>query len=93
MVVRHISILICYLSGNVNFSRIESMRIAAKATGVATSLAEDFDGLYKFRLAFQHRKAFPKAVPTNAKIYRWIEQANELLQSAKELIDHADSNI
>jgi len=86
MVVRHISILVCYLTGEVNFSRVASVRIAAQATGVARGLAEDFNSLYEFRLAFQHRAPMPIDVPSVRQIRTWLEQAKELLRSAEELI-------
>ncbi|MCV7406936.1 hypothetical protein BST31_14960 [Mycobacterium marseillense] len=90
MVVRHVSILICYLIGEVNFSRLHSVRIAAQATGAARALADDFASLYEYRLAFQHRAPIPRETPDLDQIYIWLGDAKELLRSAEELIRNAD---
>lgn len=89
MVVRHISILVCYLVGDVSFSRVASMRIAASATECAQGLAADFEELYDFRLAFQHRKERPVGIPSIPEIRSWILEARALLASAEELATNA----
>lgn len=86
MVARHTSILVCYMTGEVNFSRLESMQIACKATLAAPSLARDFETLYAFRLADQRGMACATELPEVASARMWIDECEELVQAGRELV-------
>lgn len=85
MIARHTSILVCYLLGEVNFSRLKSMRIAHEATNVASVLSRDFEALYAFRLADQ-RGAEPPTLPEASRARVWIDECIQLIRAGKELV-------
>lgn len=76
-VVRHCSILACYLLGTPLFDRTTSIRTAFRATG----LADDADGavdLYRFRLAEARGIAAPLAADVAVGM-RWAAVADEFV--------------
>lgn len=85
MVVRHSSILICYLLGEVNFSRFQSLRNAVEATGVAKSLCEDFEYLYDFRLFSLGRTANRPKLPARERVNMWIDESRHLVEAGRSL--------
>ena len=85
MVVRHLSILICYLTGEVNFSRLQSLHLATNATGVASRLERDFKYLYDFRLFALGRIETSPSIPSPERVNVWIEESRQLVEAGRRL--------
>lgn len=87
MIVRHLSILICYLADEVNFSRVQSLRMAADITGAASSLRDDFDYIYEFRLFSLGRTDKRPAIPSHERVKLWIDESRNLIKAGRRLRD------
>ncbi len=85
MVVRHLSILVCYLLGKVNFSRLQSLEIATRATGVASGVQADFEYLYGFRMYALGRTEICPSIPERERVNMWIDESRQLVEAGRRL--------
>jgi hypothetical protein len=84
-VVRHASVLTCYLAGIPSFGR-SSIGKACSALGVK-ELASDFERLHRFRLHLDGRAPCPWE-PSAAGASLWLERCHSFLLSLRSLYAH-----
>ncbi len=78
-VVRHASILGCYLHGRPTYGRYEAVRRFSSLAGLPSSLAADFPALYAFRLAHSRGQAVPLGGSWQL-LRLWLHRAQLLLE-------------
>lgn len=85
-VVRHASILGCYIIGEPCFGREAPIRNFVKATGLPLVIGSEFSDLYQFRLAAEGR--LPRALrPTLGFTKKWIARSELVVKCIGELAD------
>lgn len=73
-VVRHSSILGCYLANSPEFGRYSAVAKFCSLVSHQGRISDDFASLYQFRLAQDGRHSFPKVPPVN-EINDWLYEA------------------
>ena len=86
MIIRHVSILACYLTGRVNFSRVASVHLARERLRPASRLLDSFEQLYAFRLFEKGRLSEAPELPNHKEIEGWLAGARELITATRELL-------
>ena len=82
-VVRHGSILGCYLVGLPEFGRYTAVAKFAEATGLASFVSSDFVQLYDYRLAQDGRVDWPPE-PTREVLIGWLGLARQVVAKVQE---------
>lgn len=78
-VVRHASILGCYLAGSPEFARCESVQLFCQVARLPADIAEDFSELYRYRIAVVREAGLPPK-PSLSYVTTWIARARLLLK-------------
>jgi len=87
-VVRHASILGCYLVGTLEFSRYESVRCFCLATQLRFEIAMEFPELYNYRIAVMRNKKLPRR-PEISYAYEWVTRSRAVLREVTRLATYA----
>ena len=81
--LRHASILGCYISGFPSFGRIEPVRRIVRAWNLAPEIADRFPDLYSFRIREdQHRELLDS--PSRAALDLWCEHIERVICRLEE---------
>ena len=83
-VLRHCSILGCWLLGEPSFGRIRPVIRIVRALGLPEDFAKEFPDLYQFRLYLEERIASP-GLSSNFRPFRWLERAEALVAKVEDL--------
>lgn len=83
-VIRHASILGCWLLGRPSFSRTEPVARLVSLAGLSTAISDGFQDLYRFRLYIDGRLD-SGALPTMPLSKKWIGLAKEVVTCVEEL--------
>ena len=79
-VLRHSSILGCWLTGNPSFGRIAPVQRIVSRYDLSPEIATEFSGLYKYRLYIDGRIAsIPK--PTKLQVEVWLERVMNVVNT------------
>ena len=79
-ILRHSSILGCWIAGNPSFRRVEPVVKFAKIHGLSPAIADGFPALYKYRLYFEKRiSAVNEPMPYELDI--WLERTSKIIQT------------
>lgn len=84
-VIRHASILGCWLAGNPKFSRTEPVRLFVGEAGLPEEYAMEFPSLYQFRLYTYFRAERP-TVPSVEYLRLWLNRAWIILSKLEERV-------
>ena len=82
-VIRHCSILGCWLLKKPSFARVEPVARLVSRCGLKEEIADEFDDLYCHRLYIDGRvgPAALRSIPAMA----WLSRAREVVQTVKEM--------
>ena len=80
--IRHASILGCYLLEQPNFGRYSAVDSFIKARNLKSFQTDDFASVYAFRVAIARNYPLPE-VPSQDRMYNWIEFAGKLLKEVE----------
>lgn len=83
-VIRHSSILGCWLLKNPSFARTEPVTRFISLCGLSAEIASEFDNLYRYRLYIYGRIAAKHLQPISA--MAWLLRAQLIVQAVKELV-------
>jgi hypothetical protein len=83
-VVRHASILGCFLLDEVDFGRYSAVSRFCSEAGLPEAVASSFPSLYAFRLAQDGRIEFPEFPPAGA-IQSWLIDASLLVEEVRRV--------
>ena len=83
-VLRHSSILGCWLLGNPSFGRIKPIEIYINAVGLNQEIAKEFPSIYDYRLFFDKRINSVQN-PEYDIFSLWFERANLIIQKLKDI--------
>jgi hypothetical protein len=94
-VIRHASILGCYLGGQLEFGRHQSLYSFCKLRPLPPAIADEFSDLYMFRMSYMRQVPCPPGA-TVAYTYEWCHRARLLLKEVNNLafrpcVSQADS--
>lgn len=81
--LRHASILGCYISGLASFGRIEPVRRIVRAWNLAPEIADRFPDLYGFRIRADQHRELPESPPRPA-LGLWCEHIEEVICRLEE---------
>jgi len=79
-VLRHSSILGCWLQGNPSFGRIEPVQRIVSRYGLSTEIAAEYPGLYEYRLYIDGRVAVITE-PTRLQVEVWLERVMNVVNA------------
>lgn len=85
-VIRHSSILGCWLLGRPSFGRTEPVARLVSTTGLPQCISAEFPDLYRFRL-FVDGRLHKAALPLLPEAAGWLERAKEIVASVEALND------
>lgn len=83
-VIRHSSILGCWLLGRPSFGRIEPVARLVSVVGLAKCISDGFPELYRFRLYVEGRLQ-RKALPPTCEALAWLKRAGEVVTCVEVL--------
>jgi hypothetical protein len=89
-VMRHASILGCYLLGAPSFGRYTAVKRFCLSTDLPSSLVDAFVSLYEFRLAQDGRSPFPPT-PERAMMDGWLSGVTMLLEEVSAVAERSRS--
>lgn len=78
-VVRHASILGCYLIKSPTFGRYAAVEVFSDARGLPREIIQDFPVMYGYRLAVARDLPMP-AAPDRVQLLKWIDLAKLLVE-------------
>lgn len=79
-IIRHSSILGCWIDGNPSFGRVEPVMRYVKSHGLCSSIAAEFPALYKYRLYIDGKiPSVNELVPYEVDI--WLERTSEIIET------------
>ena len=81
--IRHSSILGCWLLGTPEFGRYEAVTKFVRLRNLRPDIAQDFPELYQYRLYSEHRVKTPGVCAVS--LTDWLERAHHLVHSLSEL--------
>jgi len=76
---RHASIVGCYLLGEPTFGRYKSIRRVVELLGLPAEIADDFPGLYRFKLALAGRDNVAIESGSWAEVEVWIGRVRSVV--------------
>jgi hypothetical protein len=85
-VIRHASVLGCYLLDRPCFGRTEPVRRFATAMNLQSTVPDNFADLYRYRLALEGRRC-PTAHGSPQEAARWLGWARRVITAVGELCD------
>lgn len=91
-VLRHSSVLGCYVTGAPKFGRTDAFRSLSERWSIPPTVADDFTGLYGFRL-YEEGRSDPPYQPTWAHVDLWTGFAGRFLHRLEEEIDEYESRV
>ena len=83
--IRHSSILGCWLLGTPEFGRYEAVTKFVRLRNLRPDIAQDFPELYQYRLYCEHRVKTPGVCTVS--LTDWLTRAHRLVHSLSELAD------
>ena len=83
-VIRHCSILGCWVLGQPSFGRIEPVDLIVRALRLPLCIAREFPNLYQYRLYVDGRIADPRSL-TKLQPHEWLRRAEALVAKVEEL--------
>ncbi|MCY4264366.1 MAG: nucleotidyltransferase domain-containing protein [Gammaproteobacteria bacterium] len=83
--VRHSSILGCYLLNQPRFGRYSAVTNFVQLSGLSQSIKEEFLALYQYRLYIEKRSKKPDV--SFADPFIWIERSHEIIRKLEVLVD------
>ena len=89
-VIRHASILGCWLLGNPTFGRLAPVESFSSAAGLEVSMS-DFEHLYMYRLYCDGRLESGKLCPVVAET--WLHRAQSLVGSLEDIVNERHSEM
>lgn len=79
-ILRHSSILGCWIAGNPSFGRVEPVIRYVKTHGLCSSIAAEFPALYKYRLYIDGKiPSVGELVPYEVDI--WLERTTQIIET------------
>ena len=81
--IRHASILGCWLLGKPEFGRYEAVNKFIRARGIHNNIAKNFADLYQYRLYSENRVNKPRVCTVS--LTEWLGRANQVVRSLSEL--------
>ena len=82
-VIRHCSILGCWLLRKPSFARVEPVARLVSQCGLREEIAAEFEDLYRHRLYIDGRVGPAALRPSSA--MAWLSRAREMVQTVKEI--------
>ncbi len=83
-VIRHCSILGCWLLGQPSFGRTEPVVRIVATLRLATSISVGFPALYKYRL-YSDKRLDRSCLPTGLSVDKWLGRAEALVSNVEDL--------
>lgn len=83
-VIRHSSILGCWLLGKPQFGRVEPVISVVEALQIERAMASEFPSLYKYRLYMAAREEERNLVPLQPRT--WLKRAKKLIGKLEGLV-------
>jgi len=78
-VVRHASILGCYLIGSPQFGRYSSVEVFCRSRQLPSKIISDFPAAYSYRMAIARDLPMPRT-PTTQEMLMWIRFASRVVE-------------
>ncbi len=91
-VLRHSSVLGCYVTGAPKFGRTDAFRSLSERWSIPPSVADDFTALYRFRL-YEEGRSEPPYQATWAHVDLWTAFAGCFLRCLEEEIHEYESRV
>ncbi len=91
-VIRHASVLACYLLGSPCFGRTAAVEKAVSKLGLDSKYSQEFGLLYRFRLSEDGRCALPFE-PSWRDVERWARPALELVEHLERAADAYEQRV
>jgi hypothetical protein len=79
-ILRHSSILGCWIAGNPSFGRVEPVARYVKTHGLSSSIASEFPAIYRYRL-YVNRRIPSVSEPTPYELEIWFERTSEIIET------------
>lgn len=90
--LRHSSVLGCYVSGSPKFGRVEPFQFLVKRWSMPQTVSHHFATIYRFRLHEEGRCGTPYS-PTRAHVDSWASFAEVFLGRLREEIDDYERRV
>lgn len=90
--IRHSSILACYVMGKPTFGRTSPVDLVASKWGLGRRLVEDFEGLYAYKLSAEQRVKTIEIQDT-AYALKWCDRLEGMLSRLEVAVDQYIGNL